>query len=408
MLINSIKERMRSISFLPWLRPEKSDPAPEIKAAKRIIFIDDCIPHPFLGAGLPRSHAILLSLAKMGHSVTLYPMSLGPEKINETQTDAYLNIEIISGHSASNLAQFLKSRPGQYDLAIISRPHNMRTLKSILKKRSVNQKIKHIIYDAEALFTYRKALKNKLLGTPLKGHKVSRMIDKELQLSVSCDAIFAVSSEEKQAFIDHGAGQTHVLKHSISISPTENHFNDRCNILFVGPMYSIDSPNTDSVRWFLNEIFPLILKRKSDINFIHAGIHTTEAIKELTTNSTKFMGKVMDLGATYNNARLFVAPTRFSAGIPLKVYEAAAHGLPVVCTSLLAKQLEWSDEIELLVADTPEEFASQCLRLYQDEVLWIRIRAHALARVQKDCAPGVFYNTLKTVIDGVLADAPSR
>jgi hypothetical protein len=42
--------------------------------------------------------------------------------------------------------------------------------------------------------------------------------------------------------------------------------------------------------------------------------------------------------------RVFAAPTRYSPGIPLKVHDAAAHGLPVVRTPLMAEQLDREHE----------------------------------------------------------------
>ena len=38
-----------------------------------------------------------------------------------------------------------------------------------------------------------------------------------------------------------------------------------------------------------------------------------------------------------------------------------------VLLPLLAKQLNWTDEKELLIGDTPEKFAEQCLRLYEND-----------------------------------------
>ena len=67
----------------------------------------------------------------------------------------------------------------------------------------------------------------------------------------------------------------------------------------------------------------------------------------------------------YDACRIFIAPTRFAAGIPYKVHEAAANGLPSVVTPLLAGQLTWSHDSELLVAESAEQFAEQCLRLYR-------------------------------------------
>jgi hypothetical protein len=66
---------------------------------------------------------------------------------------------------------------------------------------------------------------------------------------------------------------------------------------------------------------------------------------------------------------------RFSAGIPLKVYQAASYGLPTVLTSQLIEDLGWSAGKDALVADTPAEFAEACCELYRDRRLWHRIRA---------------------------------
>src|SRR5947207_7010338 len=39
---------------------------------KRVLFIEDRVPHPFLGAGFPRSNRILSEMVRMGLPVTLY------------------------------------------------------------------------------------------------------------------------------------------------------------------------------------------------------------------------------------------------------------------------------------------------------------------------------------------------
>jgi len=103
-------------------------------------------------------------------------------------------------------------------------------------------------------------------------------------------------------------------------------------------------------------------------------------------------------GTVYNRARLFVAPTRFSAGIPLKICEAAAHGLPTVATSLAGRQLGWEHERELLLADDPRSFANACTQLYTDPSLWNQLRANVLKRVGADFSPNAFSDQLKTII----------
>jgi O-antigen biosynthesis protein len=109
------------------------------------------------------------------------------------------------------------------------------------------------------------------------------------------------------------------------------------------------------------------------------------------------------LGAYYERARIFVAPTRFVAGIPVEAYEAAARGVPIVATVLAATQLGWVNGEELVTApsDNPESFADQCVRLYIDEGLWSHVRQRALVGIQRDCSPTCFDQSLRKIIASV-------
>ena len=97
-------------------------------------------------------------------------------------------------------------------------------------------------------------------------------------------------------------------------------------------------------------------------------------------------GAIEDIDSTYNQYRIFVAPTRYAAGQPYKVFEAASFGVPVVATELLRRQMNWENGQDLLAADAehPEQFAQQIIALYQDEALWQRIRAGALDRLRRE------------------------
>ena len=104
---------------------------------------------------------------------------------------------------------------------------------------------------------------------------------------------------------------------------------------------------------------------------------------------------VDDLTPFYDDARVFVAPTRYAAGISLKVIEAAARGVPVVCTRLVADQLGWESGVDLLAADGADEFAGAIASLYRDADLWKRLRTAALTRVDNDYSVIRFRSALK-------------
>ncbi len=109
-----------------------------------------------------------------------------------------------------------------------------------------------------------------------------------------------------------------------------------------------------------------------------------------------------DLTPLYDAHRLFVAPTRYAAGSPYKVQEAASFGLPVVATSLLAEQLEWHDNQELLAVptDDPRGMAERIVALYRDETLWQRLRDSALGRLIAENGPETYDQPLVAALGG--------
>jgi len=124
------------------------------------------------------------------------------------------------------------------------------------------------------------------------------------------------------------------------------------------------------------------------------GDNSAPSLATINKPSINFTGRLDSIDQMYNNCRVFIAPTRFAAGIPHKVHEAAAKGLPSVTTALLAKQLGWQDGKELLIADKPKDYAAQCIKLYQEEKLWADIRSAGLKAIVDDCSEETFRNNL--------------
>jgi glycosyltransferase involved in cell wall biosynthesis len=104
------------------------------------------------------------------------------------------------------------------------------------------------------------------------------------------------------------------------------------------------------------------------------------------------------LTSLYNEARVFVVPTRYAAGIPYKAHEAASFGVPLVVSNLIGEQLGWLHGSECLAAGTPIAFAGECCRLYQDPNLWKQLRSNALLRVVNELSNEVFGKAVASVI----------
>ncbi len=365
----------------------------------RLLVIDDRVPHVHLGTGYPRTNFMLAALVEMGYAVSFYPLLVASEDRASAYADIPADVEIIFDHGTTRLSRFLKQRGDDFDVIVVSRPHNMARLRDALPALYASR----IVYDAEAIFCMREIAHARLSGRPFAPEVERKMIDDEIRLAAGSDAVISVSEAEAQRFIGRGWRRVYALSHAIDAPPTPNPFDARRDILFVGPTHAPATPNADSITWFVEEIFPhLRAELGTEVKFLIAGASHPDIVRRLAGESVVFLGRVDDLSEFYNRARLFVAPTRFAAGVPLKIYEAAAHGLPVVATPLLAAQLGWQPGTDLLTGESADAFADACAALYRDAELWNDTRSNALRRMNDDCSPEAFSAQLKRIVDEVL------
>lgn len=370
----------------------------------RVLCIDDRIPLPERGAGYPRANAILRELVAWGARVTLFPMAESPEGWEEIYWSLPREVEVLRGMDASVLALYLEDRVGDYDLVWISRPYNLSRLYSVAGMKEVLAGTR-VVYDAEALFALREIRAAKVVGgMPLPEEEAGRRIGEEVAWARRADRVVAVSEEEAEEFRRRGIEEVRVIGHALSPAPTAASFEERKDFLLVGSVRDWRSPNGDALLWFAREVLPRVRAGWPDdppkLVVVGDGSDAPELLR-LLGPGTVGIGPVADLTPYYERARVFLAPTRFAAGIPHKAHEAAARGVPMVVSGLIARQLGWRTGDALLSApvEDGEAFAEACRSLYADRPLWERLRAGALASVSRDCDPKRFSGAVRELLE---------
>jgi glycosyltransferase involved in cell wall biosynthesis len=174
-------------------------------------------------------------------------------------------------------------------------------------------------------------------------------------------------------------------------------------MLFVGAIHRMDSPNYNSLCWFVDAVLPLIERELAwETRLTVVGYTGSEVSLARFRDHPRvtLRGPVSDLEPLYNQHRVFIAPTRFAAGMPYKVHEAASFGLPVVATELLRRQLGWEHGRELLAADEtdPAAFARHAVALQRDEGLWHHLRESALHRLRQDNDRAHYASAIREVL----------
>ena len=368
--------------------------------AQRILVLDDRVPHVSLGSGFPRSNGILRHFVELGHHVTCYPLTFIQEDWTSVYEDIPREVEVMVGYGLPELEKFLSDRMGFYDVLFVSRPHNLENLRVLMRQKPHLFRGIMKIYDAEALVSLRDIERKLLKGTKVCAQERQQLVEKEVELAGCCDRVVSVSDQESREFSRYGLGHVSVLGHALRVLPTPNGFADRKDLLFVGAIHEHKSPNADSVLWFSRKILPRVQRLLGyDVNLSIAGVMPANIEEGLDRKSIEVKGVVKDLSELYNQHRIFIAPTRFSAGIPLKILEAAAYGVPVVATSIVGRKLGWTGGHELLLADDENAFAQACARLYRDPELWNYLRENAFSRVAREYSPEAFSEQLRTIIE---------
>jgi glycosyltransferase involved in cell wall biosynthesis len=146
-------------------------------------------------------------------------------------------------------------------------------------------------------------------------------------------------------------------------------FDKRRDILFVG--YFGHPPNPDAIRWFVNEIFPLVKQTIPDIRLHVVGSHPTGEILKLQSPSINVTGYVSDeeLINFYRTCKIAILPLRFGAGVKGKLLESLYHQIPTVITKAASEGIP---EIEnySMIADGADDFADKIKMLYLDKNVW--------------------------------------
>lgn len=349
---------------------------------KRVLFIEDTVPLRRLGSGFVRANDIVHAIVAAGYEVHVLAMNGAPYDVMSLYGELPDTVEVLADRDFSGLAQVLKERQGIYDIIWVARTHNLARILPVLTAAKHKARL---VLDTEAVTAPREAMRAVLQGAAF---DETAALAAECAVARKARTVLAVNTAEGALLRKGRVKNVSVLGTARAACPTPAGFVARAGLLFVGAIHQPGSPNHDALTFYVERIFPELAKIFDEPPLLHVvGYRAPEIdLSGLARHKClRIHGTVDDVTPLYNAARLFIAPARFAAGTPYKIYEAAAHGLPCVATTLLARQLGWGDaEIIAAPADDPAALAGNIARLYRDETLWRGLRQAALRRLDAE------------------------
>jgi glycosyltransferase involved in cell wall biosynthesis len=213
----------------------------------------------------------------------------------------------------------------------------------------------------------------------------TRLYRWEIESARKADLVLAVSEDEAAILRRHGVAKVSgSVPNGVDVAafePRDVRPESR-DILFVG--YFLHSPNVDALRYFVSTVWPLLQKsgRQLSVSIVGSDL-PVDLARTVKACGFHYAGYVEDLSAELWSHRVLIAPIRYGAGTRIKLLEAAAAKCAMVSTTLGVEGLGLRDGQDLLIADTPADFARSVEALLDDSALRARLGTSAYDSVKR-------------------------
>jgi len=320
------------------------------------------VPRSASGAGLSRARAAVEALVSLGYDVVLHVRNPGLPVDDGLCRLGVRVVDDVSAVAAGPPPSFV----------VVSRPHNF----DVAAEVAAAWPDVPLVYDAEARFAARLESMLSVAGTTddvgAVEEELAATTRTERRIAGAADAVVAIAAEEAEWFRKAGAGRVHVVDpfpDRCAVAAAARHDRRRV-VLTAGWMSGAAGPNADGLRWFAEEVLPLVGAADNGVVVEVTGAGPPRELRALSGRSLRFVGEVPDLEDLFASVRLAVAPVRYGAGVKIKVVDALSRGVPVVTTSVGAEGVPPKWHVGLVVADEPEEFARAVTSLTCDDDVW--------------------------------------
>lgn len=221
--------------------------------------------------------------------------------------------------------------------------------------------IEHLIWERTAICTTNpiKKIYLKQLASSLKSFEL-----KEIN---SFDGIYPVTKIDSDFFIANGCKCPCV---SVPVGIETADFIDK-NIAEPNSLFHIGSmdwiPNQQGIKWFIDEVWDIVHEKLPDAKAYFAGRAMPQWLMNLNKEGITIYGEVPDSARFICSKDIMIVPLLSGSGIRIKILEAMSLRKCIIATSQAAEGIMYENNVNIVIANTPEEFAQSINKCISDK-----------------------------------------
>lgn len=174
-------------------------------------------------------------------------------------------------------------------------------------------------------------------------------------------------------------------------------FNKEYDIIFSGGMSY--QPNVVAAEYLIKEVMPLVWEINPQARVVIAGANPKKSLLKLQNDMVIITGWVDDMKEYYEKSKIFIAPMLIGTGLQNKLLEAMAMNLPCITSSLAGDALKATPDKEILIGNTPKEFAGHINNLIKDKELSVQIAENGNRFVKENYCWQTTVNKLEEILN---------
>lgn len=364
----------------------------------KIVMVSNYLPRFDVGSSNTRIYHLVNMLTDLGINITYIYFHV--TKDDGRYRDAMPGVETINlpGEPHEHAERITSLTPDILWLTNLWTPSFFKSMGMLMENVRINSPETKIILDTMDVHAKKYFRKYKLEKKQEDLFTANAFNELEKKYYPLADTVFVVTEVEKKELLElvSDSASINVIPNVHIENNQQRPFEKRQHLIFLGN-FAINH-NVDAVLHFVENIFPLIHKRRPQIQFHVLGRQADTNLRALEGPNVRIHGFVQDLENALAQYRIFVCPMTYGAGMKGKLGEAMSRGLPLVTTSIGAEGFGLTDGEQCFIADAPEEFALKVVHLYEDRIAWNNFSNKSRSLVMQKFSPKAISSKLYEIV----------